>query len=137
MFFEYMEEIMNMKEEMKLHQWAQDMAEQKASGLSQKKWCKMKGICTTTFEYRCRRVRSAMEEKLREVSKDNTAIIPADKPEERSANPKPFFAKVNLTSACSTPSGINIKIRDILVNIAPDSPAEHVRMVLEVLTHAQ
>ncbi len=82
MFFKYMEEIMNMKEEMKLHQWAQDMAEQKASGLSQKKWCKMKGIGTTTFEYRCRRVRKAMEEKLQESSKDNAVIIPAGKPEE-------------------------------------------------------
>lgn len=40
---------------MKLHKWAQDMAEQKASGLSQKKWCKMKGIPTTTFQYRCRK----------------------------------------------------------------------------------
>ena len=137
MFFEYMEEIMNMKEEIKLRQWAQDMAEQKASGLSQKKWCKMKGIGTTTFEYRCRRVRTAMEEKLQEASKDDASIIPAGKPEEQSADQKPFFAKVNLTSACSTTSGINIKFRDILVNIAPDSPAEHVRMVLEVLTHAQ
>lgn len=128
---------MNMKEEMKLHQWAQDMAEQKASGLSQKKWCKMKGIGTTTFEYRCRRVRSAMEEKLHKTGKDNAAIIPASKPEERSSNQKPFFAKVNLTSACGVPSGINIKFHDTLINIAPDSPAEHVRMVLEVLAHAQ
>lgn len=136
MFFEYMEEIMNLKEEMKLHQWAQDMANQKSSGLSQKKWCKMKGIATTTFEYRCRRVRAAMEEKLQESKKDNTAIIPSDKTEEQSSDQNPFFAKVNLTSACSAPSGINIKFHDTLVNIAPDSPAEHVRMVLEVLANA-
>ena len=97
----------------------------------------MKGIGTTTFEYRCRRVRTAMEEKLQEAGKDNAAIIPASKPEERFAAQKPFFAKVNLISAYSTPSGINIQIRDILVNIAPDSPAEHVRIVLEELIHAQ
>lgn len=137
MFFVYMKVIMNMKEEIKLHKWAQDMAEKKASGPSQKKWCKMKGIGTTTFEYRCRRVRTAMEEKLQEASKDNAAIIPAGKPEERSVDKKPFFAKVNLTSAYRMLSGINIKIRDILVNIAPDSPAEHVRMVLEILPHVQ
>lgn len=127
---------MNMKEKMKLQQWAQDMAEQKASGLSQKKWCKMKGISTKTFEYRCRRVRKAMEEKLHKTSKDNVAIIPASKPEERSVDQKPFFAKVNLTSACSVPSGINIRFHGALVNIAPDSPAEHVRIVLEVLANA-
>lgn len=35
---------MNVNEEMKLHKWAQDIAEQKNSGLSQTQWCKMKGI---------------------------------------------------------------------------------------------
>ena len=40
---------MNINEEMKLHKWAQDMADQKSSGLSQIKWCKMKGIPATTF----------------------------------------------------------------------------------------
>ena len=28
MFFDYMEEIMNVKEEMKLHQWAHDMEQE-------------------------------------------------------------------------------------------------------------
>lgn len=31
---------MNINEEMKLHKWAQDMAEQQNSGLSQAQWCK-------------------------------------------------------------------------------------------------
>ena len=35
---------MNINEEMKLHKWAQDMTDQKSSGLSQKEWCSMKGI---------------------------------------------------------------------------------------------
>ena len=30
---------MNINEEMKLHKWAQDMTDQKSSGLSQKEWC--------------------------------------------------------------------------------------------------
>ena len=32
---------MNINEEMKLHKWAQDMTDQKSSGLSQKEWCSM------------------------------------------------------------------------------------------------
>ena len=57
---------MNINEEMKLHKWAQDMTDQKSSGLSQKEWCSMKGIPINTFQYRCRQVRLAMEKKLKE-----------------------------------------------------------------------
>ena len=52
---------MDINEEMKLRQWVQDMADQKASGLSQRKWCEMKGLRKNTFEYRCRRVRKDLE----------------------------------------------------------------------------
>ena len=34
---------MNINEKMKLHKWAQYIAEQQSSGLSQTQWCKMKG----------------------------------------------------------------------------------------------
>lgn len=128
---------MDIKEEMKLHKWACDMADQKASGLSQKKWCEVKGIGTTTFEYRCRRVRTAMEAKLQENDPENSAIIPADKSVKTPSEPAPFFAKVNLTSPTDASSGINIRFHDTMVNIAPDAPAEHVRMVLEVVANAQ
>lgn len=130
---------MNIKEEMKLHQWAQDMADQKSSGLSQESWCKMKGIGTTTFQYRCRRVRLAMEEKLQGNKPDNAAIVPADrtvKPTD-DPQPEPFFAKVDLSPQNHMSSGINIRFQDTLINIAPDAPADHVKMVLEVLAHAQ
>lgn len=128
---------MNIKEDMKLRQWAQDMAEQKASGLSQKKWAAMKGIGATTFRYRCERVVKAMEEKTSESNVSNNAIMPSNNSVEPAAEQEPFFAKVNLASQYSDPSGINIKYHDTLVNIAPDAPENHVRMVLEVLVHAQ
>ena len=113
---------MNINEEMKLHKWAQDMAEQQNSGLSQAQWCKMKGMPATTFQYRCRKVRLAMEEKLQENNSDNAAIV---------------CAKVDLSQEHHTASGINIKFQDTLISIAPDAPAEHVKMVLEVIAHAQ
>ena len=130
---------MNINEEMKLHKWAQDMAEQQGSGLSQIQWCRMKGIPKTTFQYRCRKVRLAMEEKLQENNSDNAAIVCADSAVKPVKEPdhKLFFAKVDLSQEHHTASGINIKFQDTLISIAPDAPAEHVKMVLEVIAHAQ
>lgn len=130
---------MNINEEMKLHKWAQDMAEQQSSGLSQVQWCKMKGIPTNTFQYRCRKVRLAMEEKLQENNSGNAAIVSADRAVKPVNDPDPelFFAKVDLSPEHHTASGINIKFQDTLINIAPDASTDHVKMVLEVLAHAQ
>lgn len=41
---------MDIKEEMKLHQWARDMADQKSSGMTRKQWCEMKGISFSTYD---------------------------------------------------------------------------------------
>ena len=128
---------MNINEEMKLHKWASDMAEQKSSGLSQKEWCKMKGIATNTFQYRCKQVRLAMEEKMRNDNQDNTSLVPAAHDINAPVSSEPAFAKVELTGGYNTPSGINIKFKDTLVNIAPDAPDNHVRFVLEVITDAK
>lgn len=129
---------MNINEEMKLHKWVQDMAEQQNSGLSQVQWCKMKGIPTNTFQYRCRKVRLAMEDKLQESKPDNAALVPAERSIKPAGDPEPepLFAKINLSSESRSTSGINIKYQDTLINIAPDAPADHVKMVLEVLAHA-
>lgn len=128
---------MNINEEMKLNKWACDMAEQKSSGLSQKEWCKMKGIATNTFQYRCKQVRLAMEKRMKNDKPDNTALVPADHNTETPVPAEPAFAKVELTGGHNVPSGINVKFKGILVNIAPDAPDSHVRMVLEVITDAK
>ena len=129
---------MNINEEMKLHKWAQDMAEQQNSGLSQVQWCKMKGIPSNTFQYRCRKVRLAREDTLQESKPDNAALVPAERSIKPAGDPEPepFFAKINLSSESRSTSGINIKYQDTLIHIAPDAPADHVKMVLEVLAHA-
>ena len=126
---------MNINKEMRLRQWAQDMAEQQASGLTQKRWCDMKGIGSTTFEYRCRKVKAALAEKLQENQNHATAIVPAEGQPVPDA--EPIFAKVNLSAPASPSSGVNIRLAHAEISIAPDTPAEHVRMVLEVLARAQ
>ena len=45
------------KREMYLKQWAQYLADQKASGLMRKEWCVQKGISMNTFKYRSMKVR--------------------------------------------------------------------------------
>lgn len=128
---------MNINEEMKLHKWAQDMADQKTSGLSQKEWCNMRSIPINTFQYRCRQVRLAMEEKINRDKQGTTSLTPVPHKSEMPASLEPAFAKVELIGSHNTPSGINIKFNDSIVNIAPDAPDSHVRMVLEVITNAK
>lgn len=130
---------MNINEEMKLHKWAQDMSEQQSSGLSQTQWCKRKGIPATTFQYRCRKVRMVIEEKLQENNTGNATMVSPGRSVKPVNNPESeiFFAKADLSQEHGTASGINIKFQDTLINIAPDAPAGHVKMVLEVLAHAQ
>lgn len=119
---------MNIKEQMKLQKWAFDMAEQKASGLTNGKWCQLK----STYEYHRKHVRDAMQEAL-ECDK-STDLVTA-----RQNLPEPVFAKVELKQQeknTNIDSGINIKLHHIMINIAPDSNIEHVRLVMELLTHA-
>ena len=80
-----------------------------------------------------------MEETLQENNSGNAAIVSADCSVKPVNDPEPelFFTKVDLSQEHRTASGISIKIQDTLINIAPDAPAGHVKMVLEVLAHAQ
>ncbi len=128
---------MDINEELKLNKWACDMAEQKSSGLPQKEWCSMKDIPANTFQYRCRQVRLAMEARMKNEKPDNTALVPADHNVKTPTSDDTVFAKVELTGRHNVPLGINIKFQDSLVNIAPDVPDSHVRMVLEVITDAK
>ena len=126
---------MNISENMNVRQWAQDMADQKASGLTRKQWCDSKGIQLSTYDYRCKKVRKVLEEELQEKQADSTAIVPADGkavPED-----EPVFAKVSLHAPRHSSSGVNVLLAHAEISIAPDTPAEHVRMVLEVLARAQ
>lgn len=36
------------------HQWAQDLDDQRRSGLTQREWSRIHGINFNTFEYRCK-----------------------------------------------------------------------------------
>lgn len=106
---------MKIQEEMNIRQWAQDMADQKASGLKQEEWCKVQGIKVKTYQYRCKRVRRAMG----------------------AETPEPVFAKVNLVAPQAQASCIRIQTDAALISVAPDAQPEQIRVVLEAVLHAE
>lgn len=122
---------MRIQEELNIRQWAQDMADQKASGLKQKEWCKVHGINLNTYQYRCKRVRRVLRDSIQERD-DSNEIIPmcADTPE-------PVFAKVNLVAPQAQTSGIRIQTDAALIDIAPDAQTEQICAVLEAFLHAE
>ena len=126
---------MNISENMKLHQWAQDMADHKASGLTRQQWCDIKGIALSTYDYRCKKVRRALEAKFQDNQEQTAAIVPAECCIESA--PEPVFAKVNLQVPEMPASGISIKLSNAEITFSPDTPAELVRTVLEALAYAQ
>lgn len=51
---------MNARKKINLQQWANDLAEQKGSGMTLLEWCRVKGINVNTFDHRCKQVRAAL-----------------------------------------------------------------------------
>lgn len=125
---------MDVKEKMKLQRWAAEMEEQKASGLTHKQWCNMQGISTSCFEYRCTRVRRALEKEIKMSEKTELATVC----NEPVAVPSPAFAKIELKPDSDMhQGGIDIRIGNVTVHIAPDSNTDHLRIVMEALAHAK
>ena len=55
----YMNEIMEIRQQVRLNQWSAMVQEREDSGLSVKAFCKQAGIATKTYYYRLRRLREA------------------------------------------------------------------------------
>ena len=98
-------------------QWAQDLDDQRRSGLTQKEWCKAHGINFNTFEYRCKIVRKATERLIAE-------------------NPTPVqFAELDVQSEIPETSGIRIQTAGISVEVFPNAECNQIKTVMEVLCH--
>ena len=55
----YMNELMEMRQQVRLNQWSAMVREREDSGLSVKAFCKQAGIAPKTYYYRLRRLREA------------------------------------------------------------------------------
>lgn len=99
-------------------QWAQDLDDQRRSGLTQREWCRIHGISIHTFEYRCRIVRQTMENLLSEKQ------------------PSVQFAELDVQPSVPETSGIRIQALGISVEFFPDADCNQIKTVMEVLCHA-
>ena len=121
----------NLATRMRLQEWAEDYAEWKASGLTQKEWCQIRRIPLHTFEYRCRRVRktAAEIEKFRTSGAvRQTAFVEVPIPVEKDP---PRYEPVRKEAA------MVVHLHNATVEIADGTSPETIRTILEVLTHAQ
>ena len=126
---------MNARKKINLQQWANDLAEQKSSGMTRLEWCRVKGINVNTFDHRCKQVRAALDS----ISKDGqeeTSLAATNhvKPVER----RPVeFTKVDLYSSAQTNACIKIRVGNAAVDIFPDATSSHIQTVLEALNYVK
>lgn len=125
---------MNISENLNLRQWAQDLADWKASGLTRKQWCELHNLSLSAYDYRCKRVRKALQEANRQTESGVISMVEA---KQEASEGGPIFAKVNFREADAAVSGICMKLSDVELVIAPDTPIEHLRMILEAFGYAK
>ena len=111
--------------------WMEQYVSQQESGLSIREWCEANGIIPSTFYRRLRILREeAMGQLDSGIDKQN---LSGDANETVSmAN----FVEVRFPQQQPTCSGIIVRTGSAEISILPDASAEHIKTVLEVLTHA-
>ena len=120
---------MNINEQMRLQRWAKDMADCQNSGLTQPQWCEMRGIKLKTFERRCKRVRDTAEllmaqESSAEAGSGEIVAVPE-------------YVKNPIKDEIKAEAAIVIRTETATVEMANAALPAHLRLVLEVLTHAK
>ena len=110
-------------QQMRLQEWAEELRQFHASGMSAKDWCLVHNIKPSTFQYRQRKLRKAACEIIEERKETETAFAPV--PQHVRLLPEP------------TPGGIRIQMQDISIEVAPDAPLSQLQFILEVLMHAK
>lgn len=110
-------------QQMRLQQWADEMSQFHASGMSAKDWCLVHNIKPSTFQYRQRKLRKAACELIEERRDAEAAFAPV-----------PQHIRMPLESS---PGGIRIQMQDISIEVAPDVPLPQLQFILEVLMHAK
>lgn len=103
--------------------WMEDYARQQESGLTVKAWCDQEGMLTKTFYYR-----------LRVIREEACSLMSSERCSEKASTTQEFV-KVNLPQETDR-NGIRIKLANAEISISPGSNSEHVKLVLEAMTHA-
>ena len=124
---------MEVNKQLRLQRWAANMQEQQELGLTNQQYANRIGISTRAYEYRCRKVRAAMQEMV--DSKESRQLAPV-----QSSVATSEFTRVELKSTSSMvlrESGISINVDCATIHIGSDSNLEHVKLVLEALAYVK
>lgn len=122
---------MDLNTKMRLKEWAEDYVEWQRSRMTQKDWCKIKGMSVNTFAYRCRCVRrhaEAAASNVPEISRNQVNFVPITPP----ADPCDHFKN---HSTGEEP--LRIHLKNAMIEVPNDACTKNLKVILEVLTHAQ
>jgi len=118
-----------MKRELKIREWTAILAARESSGMKIDAWCETQGISRNAYFYWQRIIRDRAWPG--QIVTAETAVTSTAEAAET-----PVFARIDLAPRDVVSAGISIRVGEIEVNISPDSNDNHVRMLLEAITHA-
>ena len=110
---------------LRLQEWARQVDDWQASGMTQKNWCRIHGIGYDAFKYRKAKVEKYAAELMREES---TSIIPVDIAKMESA-------KTGMTTSCG--QTMEIHLEKATVRISNSVDVVLLKSALEVLANAE
>ena len=120
-----------------LQSWKASYDAYKASGMTMRGWCNANQIPVSTFTYRLRRLRGEALNQLQVRSEMSPiAAVPGVAPV--TSAPVINLAKVELRPENQvTGSAMHIHCKGLDIDISPELPETHLRILLEVMLHAQ
>lgn len=135
---------MNLTRQYRIRQWIEAIRDQKASGLTIKKWCEQNSVTKYQFYYRQRVVRSLMADALEEHLDSNTTAVacatsvksaPAIKAYRKTDNE---FVPVPPAYMQPETAGAVMRIRHgaSTIEISNDASDRILTMLREVILHA-
>ena len=76
------EEVKQIKKQVQMEAWRNEIREQQTSGLPVREWCEQKGVSASGYYYRLQKVREGICRQIREKDTsgaENSAIVPIRK----------------------------------------------------------
>ncbi len=118
-------------QEIRLSEWAKDIKECRASGMTVKDWCASKGISINTYRYRYRRLRKIAGERIEERKTCSetapVSFVPVSPSVQRAAEavPPALHECIRLTAGSKT------------LELPQTIPLEYFKAALEVFADAE
>lgn len=129
---------LEIKHQIFVKQWAAELEEFKNSGMSVKDWCQANNIPQSTFSMHRRAVRDAACTAIEKTTGNNISELISQNDLKHLSSTEPTainFAQVHLKSSSS--NIMHIQIRNASIDIGPCISADQLRIMLEVILHAQ